>query len=104
MVTTIVLLNVQPQHIDRIAQEVLDVEGVTEVYSVAGRFDLVVMVRTRGTEELAQVVPSRILKVEGITHSETLTAFRVYSRHDLDRMFSVGLEGETTTGAIRGPQ
>jgi DNA-binding Lrp family transcriptional regulator len=104
MVTTIVLLNVQPQHIDRIAQEVLEVDGVTEVYSVAGRFDLVVVVRTRGTEELAQIVPSRILKVEGITHSETLTAFRVYSRHDLDRMFSVGLEGEPATGAIRGPQ
>ncbi|HLE85312.1 MAG TPA: Lrp/AsnC ligand binding domain-containing protein [Thermoanaerobaculia bacterium] len=104
MVTTIVLLNVQPQHIDRIAQEVLEVEGVTEVYSVAGRFDLVVVVRTRGTEELAQVVPSKILKVEGITHSETLTAFRVYSRHDLERMFSVGLEGEPATGVIRGPQ
>jgi DNA-binding Lrp family transcriptional regulator len=104
MVTTIVLLNVQPQHIDRIAQEVLEVDGVTEVYSVAGRFDLVVVVRTRGTEELAQIVPSRILRVEGITHSETLTAFRVYSRHDLDRMFSVGLEGEPATGAIRGPQ
>jgi DNA-binding Lrp family transcriptional regulator len=104
MVTTIVLLNVQPQHIDRIAQEVLDVEGVTEVYSVAGRYDLVVVVRTRGTEELAQVVPSRILKVEGITHSETLTAFRVYSRHDLDRMFSIGMEEAPETGAVRTPR
>lgn len=104
MVTTIVLLNVQPREIDRIAQEILDVDGVTEVYSVAGRFDLVVMVRTRSTEELAQVVPNHILRVEGITHSETLTAFRVYSRHDLDRMFGVGLEESFGTGAIRGPQ
>jgi DNA-binding Lrp family transcriptional regulator len=104
MVTTIVLLNVQPREIDRIAQEILDVDGVTEVYSVAGRFDLVVMVRTRNTEELAQVVPNHILRVEGITHSETLTAFRVYSRHDLDRMFAVGLEESSGTGAIRGPQ
>lgn len=92
MVTTIVLLNVQPQGIDRIAQEILAVDSVTEVYSVAGRYDLVVVVRTRTTDELADVVPSRILKVEGITHSETLTAFRVYSRHDLDRMFAIGLE------------
>jgi DNA-binding Lrp family transcriptional regulator len=92
MVTTIVLLNVQPQGIDRIAQEILAVDSVTEVYSVAGRYDLVVVVRTRNTDELAQVVPSSILKVEGITHSETLTAFRVYSRHDLERMFAIGLE------------
>lgn len=104
MVTTIVLLNVQPREIDRVAQEILDVEGVTEVYSVAGRFDLVVVVRTRNTEELAEVVPSHLLKVEGITHSETLTAFRVYSRHDLERMFSVGLEESPGTGAVRGPQ
>lgn len=92
MVTTIVLLNVQPQGIDRIAQEILAIDSVTEVYSVAGRYDLVVVVRTRNTDELAQVVPSQILKVEGITHSETLTAFRVYSRHDLERMFAIGLE------------
>lgn len=104
MVTTIVLLNVQPREIDRIAQEILDVQGVSEVYSVAGRFDLVVMVRTRNTEELAEVVTSHLLKVEGITHSETLTAFRVYSRHDLERMFAVGLEDGTGTGVIRGPQ
>lgn len=104
MVTTIVLLNVQPREIDRVAQEILDVQGVTEVYSVAGRFDLVVVVRTRNTEELAEVVPSHLLKVEGITHSETLTAFRVYSRHDLERMFAVGLEESPGTGAARGPR
>ena len=104
MVTTIVLLNVQPQQIDRIAQEILDVEGVTEVYSVAGRYDLVVVVRTRSTEELAQVVPNHILQVDGITHSETQTAFRVYSRHDLERMFSIDMEEGPETGAVRGPQ
>ncbi len=92
MVTTVVLLNVRGERINEVAQELLAIEGITEVYSVAGRYDLVVMVRTRGTEELAEVVTSRMLKVEGITHSETLTAFRVYSHHDLERMFSIGLE------------
>ena len=101
MVTTIVLLNVQPQGIDRIAQEILAVDSVTEVYSVAGRYDLVVVVRTRDTDELARVVPSRILKVEGITHSETLTAFRVYSRHDLERMFAIGHEEGGAGGGER---
>lgn len=104
MVTTIVLLNVRPRELDRVAQEILDVEAVTEVYSVAGRFDLVVVVRTRNTEELADIVPSHLLRVEGITHSETLTAFRVYSRHDLERMFAVGLEESPGSGTARGPQ
>ncbi len=104
MVTTVVLLNVQGNEINEVAQALLEIPGVTEVYSVAGRYDLVVMVRTRGTEELAEVVTSRMLKVPGITHSETLTAFRVYSHHDLERMFSIGLEaGGPESGAIRGP-
>lgn len=104
MVTTVVLLNVASDRINEVAQEILDIEGVTEVYSVAGRYDLVAMVRTRGTEELADVVTSRMLKVGGITHSETLTAFRVYSHHDLDRMFSIGLDQAPSTGDVRGPQ
>jgi hypothetical protein len=33
-----------------------------------------------------------MLQVPGITHSETLIAFRVYSKHDLESMFSIGLE------------
>ncbi len=95
MVTTVVLLNVRGERINEVAQALLEIQGVTEVYSVAGRYDLVVMVRTRGTDELAEVVTSRMLKIEGITHSETLTAFRVFSHHDLERMFSIGLEGGT---------
>jgi len=103
MVTTVVLLNVESDKINEVAQEVLKVPGVTEVYSTAGRYDLVVMVRTRGTEELAEVITSRMLKVTGINHSETLTAFRVYSHHDLERMFAIGLEGPGS-GEIHGPE
>ena len=92
MVSTVVLLNVLRDQINEIAQKLLEIDGVHEVYSVAGRFDLVVIVRTRDTEEVADVVTRDMLKVEGITRSETLTAFRVYSRHDLERMFSIGME------------
>jgi DNA-binding Lrp family transcriptional regulator len=68
------------------------VEGVTEVYSVAGRYDLIAIIRVKTNEEMAKVVTEGIRKVAGITSSETLIAFRVYSRHDLERMFSIGLE------------
>ncbi|MGD2113863.1 MAG: Lrp/AsnC family transcriptional regulator [Acidobacteriota bacterium] len=101
MVTTVVLLNVKSDRINEVAQKILDIHGVTEVYSVAGRYDLVVMVRTKGTDELAEVVTNEMLKVQGITHSETLTAFRVYSHHDLERMFAIGLEG--SSGDVRVP-
>jgi DNA-binding Lrp family transcriptional regulator len=92
MVSAIVLLTVERDKINSVADTISDIEGISEVYSVAGRYDLAAIVRVKANEDLASVVTERIRKVGGITSSETLFAFRVYSRHDLERMFSIGLE------------
>jgi uncharacterized protein with GYD domain len=60
------------------------------VYSVAGRVDLVAVIRVPDNERLAEIVTSNMLNVTGILRTETLIAFQVFSRHDLDRMFSIG--------------
>ncbi len=91
MVTAIVLLDVDRDKVNAVAESIADLDGVTEVYSVAGRHDLAVIVRVKDNEKLADVVTKEIRKVDGIQKSETLIAFRVYSRHDLERMFSIGL-------------
>lgn len=91
MVSAIVLLTVARDKINDVANEISDMDGVTEVYSVAGRYDLAAIVRVKNNDDLAGVVTEQIRKVEGITSSESLIAFRVYSRHDLERMFSIGL-------------
>jgi DNA-binding Lrp family transcriptional regulator len=92
MVSAIVLLTVDRDKINSVADSIADIDGVSEVYSVAGRYDLVAIVRVKANEDLANVVTEHIRKVGGITSSETLIAFRVYSRHDLERMFSIGME------------
>ncbi|MBI3057736.1 MAG: Lrp/AsnC ligand binding domain-containing protein [Deltaproteobacteria bacterium] len=92
MVTALVLLNVARDKVNEVAEKIADMEGVTEVYSVAGRYDLAVVVRVKDNERLADVVTKGIRKVDGIEKSETLIAFRVYSRHDLESMFSIGLK------------
>lgn len=92
MVSAIVLLNVERNLINEVAEQIIDIIGVSEVYSVAGRFDLVAIIRVKDNEELADVVTSQMLKVKGIIDSETLIAFRVFSKFDLERMFSIGLE------------
>jgi DNA-binding Lrp family transcriptional regulator len=91
MLSAIVLLTVERDKINSVADRIADVEGVSEVYSVAGRYDLAAIVRVKTSDELANVVTEHIRKVAGITSSETLIAFRVYSRHDLERMFSIGM-------------
>ena len=87
-----VLLKVERSLINEIAEELCQIEGVSEVYSVAGQYDLVGIIRVSNNDELAKVVTNHLLKIEGITSSETLIAFRVFSRYDLERMFSIGVE------------
>ena len=74
-----------------VAETLADLEGITEVYSLAGRYDLAVVIRVKDNDQLAEVVTNHMLKVDGILTSETLVAFRVHSRHDLESMFSIGL-------------
>lgn len=90
MVSAIVLLNVARNKINAVAEKLADMDGISEVFSVAGEFDLAAIIRVRDNDELAELVTNRMLKVEGITKSETLIAFRVYSKHDLEAMFSIG--------------
>ena len=92
MVTALVLLNVARDKVNEVAEEITDMEGVTEVYSVAGRYDLAVVIRVKDNERLADVVTKGTRKVEGIEKSETLIAFQAYSRHDLESMFSIGFK------------
>ncbi|MEX0730642.1 MAG: Lrp/AsnC ligand binding domain-containing protein [Aquisalimonadaceae bacterium] len=91
MVTAIVLMNVDRRHINRLAGELADIRGISEVYSVGGGFDLVAVIRVPGNEDLAALVTEHMSKLEGILKTETLIAFQAHSRHDLDNMFSVGL-------------
>jgi DNA-binding Lrp family transcriptional regulator len=90
VITAIVLMQVEPRAIPDTAQALADLDDVSEVYSVTGEFDLVAIVRVRTHDALADVVTGEIAKVEGIERTETLVAFRAYSRHDLQSMFSLG--------------
>ncbi len=92
MVTAVVLVTTESERVAEAAQSMLKVEGVTEVYSVTGPYDLVVMVRIPDFERLAQIVPEKLAQVPGVARTETMVAFRTYSDYDLDRMWSQGIE------------
>jgi DNA-binding Lrp family transcriptional regulator len=92
VITAFVLLSVQADRVHEVADALAALDGVAEVHSVAGRWDLVVVIRVRSNDQLAALVTEHIRAVSGILRSETLIGFKVVSRHDLDRMFSIGLE------------
>jgi DNA-binding Lrp family transcriptional regulator len=92
MVSAVVLLSIERDRINQVAEELAAMSGISEVFSVAGRYDLVAILRIPDNEALADLVTNKMLQVSGIIDSETLIAFRVFSRHDLESMFAIGFE------------
>ena len=92
MITAIVLIQADVDRIPEVAEAIADLNGVSEVYSVAGDADLIAMVRVKRHEDLNEVIAGRLNKVSGILNTSTHIAFRAYSRHDLDAAFNIGLE------------
>jgi len=87
-----VLITCEVDRTSETAEALADLDGISEVYSVAGDWDLVAVVRVGSHDDLAAMVTERIRKTHGVAATQTLIAFRTYSRHDLDRIFSVGFE------------
>ncbi len=92
MVTAFILIKVRRDRIQAASQQILDIDGVAEVYSVAGDYDLVAVARVRENEHLARLVTEDMIAVDGIADTKTLIAFRQYSRYDLEHMFGLGVE------------
>ena len=67
-------------------------DGVQEVFSVAGRVDLVAIVKVSRNEELADVISDKMRHLEGIVETETMIAFRAYSKKELEAGFELGLD------------
>jgi len=98
MVTAIVLIQAERHTIPETAEALIELRPVTEVYSVAGEWDLVAVVRVKEHEQLADVVAGKMLKMAGIRKTQTLIAFRSYARKDLERMWEIGIEEEQAAG------
>jgi DNA-binding Lrp family transcriptional regulator len=92
VITTIVLIKAEPKLIPQAATRLAGIEGVTEVYSVSGEWDLVAIVKVPEYEQIAKVVTEQFPSVPGIVRTQTLTAFRAYSRRDLEQAWDLGVD------------
>jgi DNA-binding Lrp family transcriptional regulator len=99
MITAIVLVEAERGKAQDLAQSFLELPEVAEVYSVAGDYDLVAILRVKEYDAMAEVVPGKLQRLEGVRHTQTLMAFQCYSRHDLERLFSIGIEEDETEEA-----
>lgn len=92
MITTIVLVRAEPALIPKCAAALAGIDGVTDVYSVSGEWDLVCIIKVKEYEQIAHVVTEEFPKVPGLVRTTTLTAFRAYSKADLEQAFNIGVE------------
>jgi DNA-binding Lrp family transcriptional regulator len=92
MVTAIILFEIKRGRVNEVGERLADIKGITEVYSVGGRYDLVAIARLSDNEELSDLVNRQLAQEDGVERTESLIAFRMFSRHDLESMFSIGFK------------
>jgi DNA-binding Lrp family transcriptional regulator len=91
MVTSIILINAERTKINEVAEKLAEMDGISEVYSVSGKYDLIVVARVKTNDDLATLVTKKLLTIDDILKSETMLAFKAFSRHDLEAMFNIGM-------------
>ena len=91
MVTSIILINAERSKINEVAEQLAAMDGISEVYSVSGNYDLVAIARVPSNDDLANLVTKKMVVIDSILKSETMLAFQAFSRHDLEAMFAVGM-------------
>jgi DNA-binding Lrp family transcriptional regulator len=92
MATAIVLIKAETNRIPDLADQIAEMAGVEEVFSVAGRYDLIAVVKVARNEDLADVISDQMRRLEGIVETETMIAFRAYSKKELEAGFELGLD------------
>lgn len=88
MVTGIALVTVERKQLRQATESLLKIPGVTEVYTVAGEYDLVVMIRVQSNAELSDVVANQMTSnIPGITHTRTMISLQADAKVDLCKFY-----------------
>ncbi len=88
MITSIVMIKCEPGRVKNISEAIVDIDGVSEVYSITGEWDILAVIRVKAFESLATIVSERIASTSGITKTLTTMAFRCYSKHGMEKMWA----------------
>jgi DNA-binding Lrp family transcriptional regulator len=90
MTTAVVLIEAERDAMGTLGGALADLDGVSEAWSVTGEWDFVAIIRVPRHDQLADVVTGQLVTLPGVTRTQTMVAFEVFSRHDLEAMFAIG--------------
>jgi len=73
-----------------VTENVMKIKGVSELYTIAGEYDLAAIVRVKDSKQLSNIIVDEMPhNIEGITHTKTLIALDVESKIDLAKAFKI---------------
>ena len=90
MTHAVVLVEAERGALSNLGSALAEVQGVREAYSVTGEWDFVAVIHVARHEDLAAVITGEIARLPGVERTQTMVAFEVFSRHDLESMFDIG--------------
>jgi len=82
MPTAIVLLKTDRKRVTGIAEKLLELPDISEVYSISGRYDLLAVIKCDALDKIESVITDQVLRTDGIIDSETMFAFRSYDKRE----------------------
>jgi DNA-binding Lrp family transcriptional regulator len=90
VITVIIQIRCSRDLIPQTAEAIAELPGIAEVYSVSGDYDLMAILKVKSFDDIAATVTEGMVKVPGIVRTNTISAFRVYSRTDKEAGFTLG--------------
>jgi DNA-binding Lrp family transcriptional regulator len=78
MKAAFVLVKCELGRLEQVANALMEIEGVSEVHSITGAYDLLVKLYAPTYDAFGDLIPDRIQKVPGIRDTTTLLAFRAF--------------------------
>ena len=84
METAFVLINAEVGKVPEVVGKLKEIPQVTEVYSIAGEYDILVKLRFADIKALGELVPKKLQKIQGITRTVTLLTFETHKYVNFD--------------------
>ncbi len=88
MITAIVIMNCELGKVHNVAETLTQLDGVAEVYSISGEFDILAICKVSEFQNLATLVTEEMASIDGVTKTNTHMAFQAYSKHDMERVWA----------------
>lgn len=82
MKVAFVLVKCELGQVEKVANQIIEIDGISEVHSITGPWDLLVKAYAPAYDAFGDLIPGRLQKVQGVRDTETLLAFRAFGAAD----------------------